>query len=124
MKKIFYVVVVAVVLFAVKSCGKDPDPDPDPGVVIPQPPVEDTSGLCKIIFVNTDSSANRYSIFLDNIIITAQSWGETQYDKDSVQAGTRTLYAEQQSGQGTGMPKKKTSTVKILTDSTYIWEFP
>ena len=116
MKNFFYVVVVAAVLFAAKSC-KEPD------VEEPIVPIEDSSGLCTVIFQNMDEFP--YNVYIDNMLVKANMMGYSTHGTDTVQAGTRTLFAEQQSGHQIGdEPKRKTTVVKILTDSVYTWQFP
>jgi hypothetical protein len=122
MKKLFYVAVVAVVLFAAKSC-KEPEPDP---IVPPPPPQEDSSGKCTIIFKNLDTrDIDQYDVKIDNATVIFRIRGGEVRVIDTVQAGTRTLYAEQQTGHVPPNPAKtKRETVKILTDSVYTFEFP
>ena len=116
MKKFFYVVVAVAVLFAAKSC-KEPEPEPTPVVI----PTEDSSGFCTVIFQNMEG--NEYNIYIDNVSVKQSMMGT--FSKSGVQAGTRTLYAEQVSGVvPPASSKTKTTVVKILTDSVYIWQFP
>ena len=126
MKKFFYVALVSVALFAAKSC-KEPEPEqkPAPEPVTPPPPTpEDSSGLCKIIFQNIDDSLCSWNFYVDNKSIKESMFGG-RVDSTIVQAGTRTLYAEQILGIPIGeQGKKKKESVKILTDSVLIWQFP
>ena len=122
MKRFFYVTLVAFVLFAAKSCDKNPEPDsPLPPVI-----VEDTSGLCTIRFINTDVAGASYDVWIDNQrVIERMPGGNAVTNVENVRAGTKTLYAEQQSGHSpTEIPKRKEERVKILTDSVYTWLFP
>ena len=125
MKKFFYVVLVAAVLFAAKSCDKDPDPKPEPEPYVP--PVvntEDTSGYGTIYFVNTDIPNAYYKVWVDNVQVGYWK-GDTTFCVDSIKAGIRILFAEQQSGNPpTELAKTKADTLKILTDSVYTWRFP
>ena len=116
MKKFCYVVVVAAVLFAAKSC-KPEEEEVDPI------PVEDTSGFCTVIFQNMEYDL--YTVFIDNKPVKEYMQGYTAFTVSGVQAGTRTLEAVQQSGYYPPQsPKTVKNVVKILTDSVYTWEFP
>ena len=118
MKKFCYVVMVAAVLFAAKSC-KPEEPDPDPIVI----PTEDSSGTCTVIFQNMES--NSYSVFIDNKPVKEYMPGHDTFIDANVRAGTRTLEAQQKSGYSPPeSPKIVKMVVKILTDSVYVWQFP
>jgi len=118
MKKFCYVVVVAAVLFAAKSC-KPEEEEPDPIVI----PTEDSSGTCTVIFQNLEEYY--YDVFIDNQKVKSFMQGYSTFIVDSVQAGTRTLEAEQASGFSPPQsPKTAKMIVKILTDSVYVWQFP
>jgi len=120
MKRFFYVAVVAAALFVAKSCKPEPDPEPPPIVVVPP---EDSSGTCTVIFKNVDEWP--YKVEIDNNEVNPSMLGNSTFKKDGVRAGTRTLFVEQTQGfSAPNPPTRREITVKILTDSVYIWQFP
>ena len=121
MKRFFYVAVIAAALFVAKSCKPEPEPEPPPVVVVPP---EDSSGTCTVIFKNVDEWP--YNVSIDNTVLVNQYLlGNNTFTKKEVPAGTRRLFAEQAQGiEPGGSPIRREITVKILTDSVYIWQFP
>ena len=123
MKRFFQAVLATTVLFTAASCDK---PEDKPGQKPGEEPIviqEDTSGYGKIFFTNTD--IERYSVWVDNKMVLYNMKKDTTIFIDSIKAGMRMLYAEQQSGVPFGqLAKKKEERVKILTDSIYTWRFP
>ena len=112
--------------WTVSSTGVPIDPNPDSNRI-------DSSGTCVVRLQNTTAS-DYYIVFIDGKIVTMndrQLIGGTEsadgglWIKYDVQAGTRTFYAEQQTGIVPGETIKTKTEGKLLpTDTVFTWFFP